>query len=110
MSIISLRCQHCDGIMEFEDGNRIAFCPYCGTKILFDESDDVKRQKIVSGSYVDVETKRADVDYEKVYVRETEETKRQNANHRSTIVIFVIWGIILLAALIFLYLSGELSR
>ena len=46
MSTMSLRCKACGGILDINDDREIAFCPYCGSKELIIESDDVKKERI----------------------------------------------------------------
>ena len=44
--IIRLRCTNCEGIMDIDAEKQIISCPYCGSKSLILESDDVKIEKI----------------------------------------------------------------
>ncbi len=36
MNLIKLNCQNCDGKLDIDIDNMIAYCPYCGQKLLFD--------------------------------------------------------------------------
>lgn len=52
---IQLRCQTCGGMMTVEDNNSVLSCPYCGSKELIRESDDVVIERIKNETYKDVE-------------------------------------------------------
>ena len=52
---IQLKCRDCGGIMTSEEENTILCCPYCGSKELIPESDDVKIERIKSQTYKDIE-------------------------------------------------------
>ena len=59
-----LECQHCGGIMDVDETRNVKVCPYCGSKELVDESDQVTMQRIKSHAWKEVqkdkeETKRA---------------------------------------------------
>lgn len=40
--LIRMKCQDCGHGLEYNRAERIAFCPYCGSQNLLEESDDVK--------------------------------------------------------------------
>ena len=44
--IIKLKCQECGATMEVDPDKKIIFCPYCGSKSLIEESDNVKISQI----------------------------------------------------------------
>lgn len=52
---LQLKCRDCGGTMSSEEGNTILFCPYCGSKELIPESDDVKIERIKSQAYREIE-------------------------------------------------------
>lgn len=52
---LQLKCRDCGGTMTSEEGNTILFCPYCGSKELIPESDDVKIERIKSEAYREIE-------------------------------------------------------
>lgn len=52
---IQLKCRDCGGIMTSEEENTILCCPYCGSKELIPESDDVKIERIKSEAYREIE-------------------------------------------------------
>ena len=43
---IQMRCRNCDGIMTAQEGNTVLICPYCGSKELITDSNDVALEKI----------------------------------------------------------------
>lgn len=62
-NIIHLKCQNCGAALDLDMDNLIAYCPYCGRKLLFDidqlgniliEKEKTK-QKVIDR---DIETKR----------------------------------------------------
>lgn len=52
---IQMKCRDCGGIMTSEEENTILCCPYCGSKELIPESDDVKIERIKSEAYREIE-------------------------------------------------------
>lgn len=40
--LIRMKCQDCGHGLEYNRAERIVFCPYCGSKNLLEESDEVK--------------------------------------------------------------------
>lgn len=62
MATISLRCKHCDGVLDVNDDQNILFCPYCGSKELVLESDVVKVERMRTNVYRDVELGKAEIE------------------------------------------------
>lgn len=98
-----LECQHCGGIMDVDETRNVKVCPYCGSKELVEESDQVTMQRIKSHAWKEVqkdkeETKRA-------VATEHEITERENKKNetRSDRIIFIVAGIILIAYMIWAY-------
>lgn len=46
MRTISLKCKDCNGTLDISEDQEIIFCPYCGSKNLIIESDEVKIERI----------------------------------------------------------------
>lgn len=46
METISLKCKDCGGIVEVDPSKNVLFCPYCGSKSIIPESDQVKIARI----------------------------------------------------------------
>lgn len=51
--VIHLTCQNCGSSMTFDDDKQIVACPYCGSKELLLESDDVKIERIKSNTVLE---------------------------------------------------------
>lgn len=65
MGMISLRCKACDGLLEVDENNRIFYCPYCGSKELVEESDEVKKERIRSDAQTKIELGKMDTEIKK---------------------------------------------
>ena len=46
MNTIKLKCKECGGIMDRDENRPILYCPYCGSKELVEESDEVTKARI----------------------------------------------------------------
>ena len=57
---VKLRCKDCGGSLEIDSERKIFICPFCGSREILLDSDDVEIQKIQSGAYKDVEFYRTD--------------------------------------------------
>lgn len=86
VQIAKLKCQECNGIMEVDSDKQVAMCPYCGSKKLIIESDDVKIEKIRSEKDITIERQRGDVEIEKIKL-ENAEKKRADRNDTMTWII-----------------------
>ena len=64
MKIVEAKCKHCGAELSFDSGKTILFCPYCGTKLLVIDGDEVKVEQVRADAYREVELAR-------------EETKRE---------------------------------
>ena len=83
--------------MEFDEKHRIIVCPYCGSKELIEESDDVKIERIKSDTVITKEK----LDYEREQFAE-EVRQRENKDGLKMIVIgLAIMVAILIIATIF---------
>lgn len=94
VQIAKLKCQECNGIMEVDSDKQVMMCPYCGSKNLIMESDDVKIEKIRSEKDITIERQRGDVEIEKIKL-ENAEKKRVDRNQTITLVFVIIIGIVL---------------
>lgn len=66
---ITMKCQDCGATMDIDPEKQIIYCPYCGSKHLIEESDDVKKARLdkdvrihESDNAADVEKHRIDKD------------------------------------------------
>lgn len=90
-STIHLICQHCGSVMDYDDERQIVACPYCGSKELIEESDDVKIERIKSKTVLTREKQANDFELEKE--RYAEEL-RQRKNSESWKVIGIGYAVI----------------
>lgn len=100
-STIHLVCQHCGSVMDYDDERQIVACPYCGSKELIEESDDVKIERIKSKTVLAREKQANDFELEKD--RLSEERKQKNeTNNMKAACIFCTVGLILFFIVIML--------
>ncbi len=100
--VIHLTCQNCGSSMTFDDNKQIVACPYCGSKELLLESDDVKIERIKSNTVLERDKIANDFVMEK---RRYEEELKKKKNRDAWKIIgialgisFLMWiGIIFLA-------------
>lgn len=98
-NIIHLTCQNCGSSMTFDDDKQIVACPYCGSKELLLESDDVKIERIKSNTILIKEKMANDFALEKDRLAEE---KRQRINREGFKLAGILWGIIILFFIIVL--------
>ena len=103
---VHLTCKNCGSSMTFDDDKQIVACPYCGSKELLIESDDVKIERIKSQTILNKEKMANEFELEKD--RLTEE-KEQRQLKRSAKAVGILWGIIILIFFI-LWLNVKLSK
>ena len=65
IKIVQMKCQDCNGIMDVDEDKQILFCPYCGSKKLILENDDVIIEKIRSSAELEKERIHKDVELAK---------------------------------------------
>lgn len=58
METISLRCKECGGTIEVDSSKNVTFCPYCGSKSIIPESDQVKIARIKAKERIEREKER----------------------------------------------------
>lgn len=81
---IQLRCKSCSGVMKVEEGSQVLACPYCGSKELIKESDDITIERIKSKTYKDVEFGKQQIEREKLKLAtEKEQLKREEESLRN---------------------------
>lgn len=101
MPIISLTCNDCGGVLETKDGQQVVFCPYCGSKALIIESDDVKKTRIKYDTYKEVTTQSYEHTRQSKYDDYELEKKKQRDRIRHSF-LTALGGIIFLLFLRFL--------
>lgn len=90
-STIHLVCQHCGSVMDYDDERQIVACPYCGSRELVEESDDVKIERIKSKTVLAREKQANDFELEKEHYAEE---LRQKKNREDFIVFGISAGVI----------------
>lgn len=58
---IKMRCENCGAEMDVDPDKKIIYCPYCGSKTLIEESDDVKKAKLDSETRIHEADKNAEI-------------------------------------------------
>ncbi len=96
-SAIHLVCQHCGSVMDYDDEQQIVACPYCGSRELVEESDDVKIERIKSKTVLAREKQANDFELEKE--RYAEEL-RQKKNREDLWAFGIIMGICVLITVV----------
>ena len=65
MKIVDAKCKNCGEELTFDSGKTMLFCPYCGTKLLIIDGDEVKAEKVRADAYREVELAREETEREK---------------------------------------------
>ena len=55
MKTRKMKCNECGGTLELNEDRDIICCPYCGSKELIEESDEVKIERIKSKERIEIE-------------------------------------------------------
>lgn len=62
MKKLSLVCEKCGGVLQVDEGKEVVACPYCGSKTLILESDEVTKERIRTAAQKEVELERLKAD------------------------------------------------
>ena len=76
-----LECKHCGGFMDVDETRNVKICPYCGSKELVEESDQVTIQRIKSHAWKEVEQEKEET--KRAIARGHEVTERQKSSDSS---------------------------
>lgn len=99
-STIHLVCQHCGSVMDYDDERQIVACPYCGSRELVEESDDVKIERIKSKTVLAREKQANDFELEKERYAEELRQKKNSESWKaigiSYAVIFILIAIVII--------------
>ncbi len=111
MKTISLKCRSCGGVLNVNADRDILCCPYCGSKQLIPESDDIKKQRIKSEAYKNVEYEKQrtyrEIELEREKTKRDVELEKQKTERKkeysdikklflglvAIIIFFVVWGV-----------------
>ena len=58
MEVVSLRCKECGGVIDVDSSKNVLFCPYCGSKTMIPESDQVRIARIKANERIEREKER----------------------------------------------------
>ncbi|MBQ2884399.1 MAG: zinc-ribbon domain-containing protein [Alphaproteobacteria bacterium] len=58
INTVQLRCKACNGVMDIRADSKVMECPYCGSREVIIESDDVAIEKIKSQTHKEIELKK----------------------------------------------------
>ena len=92
-----LECKHCGGFMDVDETRNVKICPYCGSKELVEESDQVTMQRIKSHAWKEVEQEKEET--RRAIARGHEVTERRKSSDRSketlgTLLLCIIFAIV----------------
>lgn len=87
---IKLTCEDCGGEMNIEAGRNVLTCPYCGSKKLIAESDEVTIARINK----EADAERMRFEKEKREYEEELRTKKNIEDTKSTVTLFSVFVII----------------
>lgn len=91
-----LECKHCGGFMDVDETRNVKICPYCGSKELVEESDQVTMQRIKSHAWKEVEQEKEET--KRAIARGHEVTERQKSSDSSKELIMGAFVVIVLCA------------
>jgi|GEM_PF-4591243 len=87
---IKLTCEDCGGEMNIEAGRNVLTCPYCGSKKLIAESDEVTIARINK----EVDAERMRFEKEKREYEEELRAKKNIEDTKSTVTLFSVFVIV----------------
>lgn len=95
-NVMYLKCKNCSGEMVIDDNQSLLCCPYCGSKEVITESDEVKIAKIKTNAYRDVEmTKQyTAIELNKMLNAEKEKANKQFLKNKIIGLVLIILSII----------------
>ena len=91
---VKLTCSDCGGTMDIDADNKVLLCPFCGSKKIILESDEVKIAKIQA----DADVEKARMEHESEMRRQeydNEEQKRNDKEENMYIIGLVVFVIIM---------------
>lgn len=105
MATIQLKCKSCDGMMNVDEEREVLFCPYCGSKEIFVESDSVKRERIRAKTYKDVVLGSKEIDRQ----MRLEEMRIEERDKKRSLIIAAIAFAFVVTIIVFCVLYSILS-
>lgn len=104
---IQMVCSKCNGTMTVDEKNNSMVCPYCGSKELILESDQVKVEKIRTEARKEVEFKKLE-QADKALEMQAQESRAQEIKKRKLPVVALVFGIISFLFAVLILASGHI--
>lgn len=85
---VKLTCSDCGGTMDIDADKKVLLCPFCGSKKIILESDEVKIAKI-----------QADADVEKAKIQrdiQMADREEEQQSYKVVYAIIIVWVIVLI--------------
>lgn len=99
-NIVKLTCEDCGGTMDINSNQNVIVCPFCGSKKIVLESDEVKIAQIQAEA--EIEKQRLTNELEKS--KQDEVKRKDEEDNKSFFMVFII----LIGITIFCFLIGNL--
>ena len=96
MNTVSLHCKACGGELTVDEGREVLLCPYCGSKELIAESDEVRIERLRLEH--DMQVRREE------QIAEEKKQKRADRDDKTAIITLVIMFIVFI--IIYHFLPG----
>ena len=107
MKTIHLTCHNCGANLEVEEN--VAFCSYCGTKLLIDDENRTTTHKFVR-TYRDESKIRESERKELIRLKELEyEEKQRQREHKTQKWFWIGWAIFMAVCFLALFAIGKLD-
>lgn len=97
-NVVKLVCEDCGGTMNIDSDKQIMMCPFCGSKKIILESDDVKIATI--NAEADVEKQRINRDIELAKIEEDRRKDKEDNIFGIIVLVFLIFSLILLVVVV----------
>lgn len=97
MNTIKLKCNECGGIMDRDENRPILYCPYCGSKELVEESDDVTKARIEASTRLKMHEQKLkhEEELERIEVKNNNDVMKIGIGIFVAAVIFFIFTIVI---------------
>ena len=96
MGTITLRCKECSGFLEVDEDRVVTFCPYCGSKELIEESDDVKKERIRTNAQTKIELGKQEAERQINRDNVFAEVEKEKSSNKTVILLMVCMLVVLL--------------
>ena len=94
MRLTQMKCQNCNQNLDIDLDHLTSFCPYCGTKLMFD------MEKLNEVLVAKEQTKQKELEYEHEInmkkIESEEADKEEKKNNKNTIIIAIAFAVVIL--------------